>query len=721
MPDLSEHKLALSVDAYCSKTLSWMWLLGTILVLILLFPGINGFPFPSADARYSDLATTHFPNAIFLRQALVEAGQLPLWSPLIYSGYPFFAHPLSGLLYPPGWVALLFPLPMGFNLLVLLHLLWGGWGMAKFLHSLRLSNLVICFGVLAFILMPKLYAHYGAGHLTLVYAVCWLPWLLWSLVAPPRGYPWVSSLFLALTFLADVRWGVYAGISWGVYALFRNWVKLGKPLVITFAKETGKLVVQGITALALAAPLALPLLEFTRLTSRASLQPADFFLYSLPFPRLLSFLFPDFGGFHEWVLYGGVLIFFLVLTSSLVHQRSAEVNFWLAVFFLSLLFALGDSLPGFEWLSALPGIGLLRVPARALFLTQFSMILLACFALHNFHLGLDDRSRRRLFLLIFSLVVLILMLWIGILLIIKKIPANFLWGGGILLSGMGWAFYALKKDTSAWRQRLVYGLLLLCLLDWMMVDRSLFFMKPASQAMTAEKIAQYFSLQAGDFRIYSPSYSLPQQTAAIYGLEFASGVDPLPLQAYAQFMQQASGAPGTGYSVSLPPFASGNPQEDNRDYLPDAELLGLLNVRYILSAFPIDSGFLSEIFVQDGTYVYLNQLARSRAWVDVAGQTASQTASIIQSTPNRLAVQAQGPGRLVISEIIYPGWRAWLDGKPIPIQAYQGLLRSVDLPEGEHLVQFRFLPTSLYLGSIIFFLSVFALAAYTILHHRHSR
>lgn len=588
--------------------------------------------------------------------------------------------------------------------------------MAKFLRALGLSNLAASFGALAFALMPKLFAHFGAGHLTLVYALSWLPWLMWSIAAETRRYAWFSSLFWALTFLADVRWGIYAGLLWGVYYLFRNSNSEQRPANLPVIKWMGNLALQGMAALGLVAPLAWPLVEYTRLTSRTSLEAADFSLYSLPVSRLLSFFFPDFGGFHEWVFYGGALIFLLCLASVIVWKPSAEMLFWLIILGVSTLFALGENLPGFDWLSGLPGIGLLRVPSRALFLTQFSMILLASSALHQFQMKMDKRQTKRLFLLMFSLTILILVFWLGILFLVKKIPINFLWGGAILLAGTAWLLFCMKRkeNLDAWHRHLVFGIVLLCLLDWGVVDRSLFTLKSVSQAMTAENLAQYFSLQVGQFRIYSPSYSLPQQTAARYGLEFASGVDPLPLQSYTQFMEQASGVPGIGYSVSIPPFASGNPQVDNQDYLPQGELLGLLNVGYILSAFPIETEHLDELFIQDGIYVYRNLLNRPRTWIEREGQLTSQRAEVTWFSPNQIVIQAQGPGRLVLAEVAYPGWRAYLDGEPIAIQTYQGLLRSVDLPDGAHRLQFRFVPATLGVGLVIFMVTAIVLTLYTI-------
>jgi hypothetical protein len=405
----------------------------------------------------------------------------------------------------------------------------------------------------------------------------------------------------------------------------------------------------------------------------------------------------------------------LCLATIFIWKHSIQTRFWLLILFLSSLFALGESLPGIAWIAQLPGMSLLRVPARALFLTQFAMLVLASQAIHALGIRSALDYHKRINLLSFGLIVLLLLLWLSVRLITKEIPVNFLWGGSILLAGIVWMLYCQKKarQNTAWTQRMVYGIILICLLDWGIVDRSLFVSRPADQVQVAQAAAEYLSLQTGDFRVYSPSYSLPQQSAVGYNIELASGVDPVQLSPYVEFMQLASGVPSSGYHVTIPPFANGNPQEDNRLYQPRADLLGLLNVRYVLSAFPVDAAGLEQISIQDGTYIYLNQLAYPRAWVEQGGVLTGQQVTIVQFSPNQWIVQAQGPGVLVLSEIVYPGWQAQVDGEPVAIQAYRGLLRSVILPEGVHQVSFALRPASLLLGLIVFLLTAGAIVAHS--------
>ena len=72
-----------------------------------------------------------------------------------------------------------------------------------------------------------------------------------------------------------------------------------------------------------------------------------------------------------------------------------------------------------------------------------------------------------------------------------------------------------------------------------------------------------------------------------------------------------------------------------------------------------------------------------------------------------LNVLADQESPLVISNIYYPGWKAFINGKNVPIYRVNYLLQAVIVPAGESLVEFKFLPRSFYNG---FYISVGSLA-----------
>jgi hypothetical protein len=175
-------------------------------------------------------------------------------------------------------------------------------------------------------------------------------------------------------------------------------------------------------------------------------------------------------------------------------------------------------------------------------------------------------------------------------------------------------------------------------------------------------------------------------------LELADGVDPLQLASYADLMRTATGTRSSGYSVTIPAF----PPESNvetvlRDATPDARWLGRLSVRYVAAEFPIQAEGLVERAHIGSTFVYENQFVLPRASV---GGTAAR---IVVNTPDRIIIEADGPGILTLSQVQYPGWRASVDGRPADISSAD-VLMSVSLDAGHHIVEFVFDPWTVKVG-----------------------
>lgn len=669
---------------------------------MLLVPGLAGFPYPPSPESYSDISITHYPNAIFLRNAIFQEHTIPLWSPTILSGYPFNANPLSGLWYPPGWLGLLLPLPLAFNISIFLHLLLGGIGMVLLLRDENVSAFPALFGGVTFIALPKLFAHYGAGHLTLLYAIAWTPWLLFV----SRKYFFTShssihplwrralsqpALVWALILLADVRWAAFAGLLWWFTMLFHKryeWAKYSNPRFI------GALFIQTLIGVLLAAPLIIPLFEYVNLSTRANMGAQDVFAFSLPPVKVLGLFFPDFGGFYEWVVYCGGLVLLLAAMGFARSHQTAATKCWIGAVFISFILALGSNIPLFDSLAGLPGLNLLRVPSRMIFITGLSLAALAAHQLQWIISGLDTIETRRMRLILAGLMTFVLLLTAGAWIVAGKPPVQFIWGSLFMLAGVLLLilFQEKRLNIKIWQM----GLLAVCLIDLCSVDLSLFTIRPAQMVLAeSEQVARYLSEQPGDFRIYSPTYSLPQQTSALYGLEMASGVDPLQLQRYADFMEATSGVPNPGYSVVLPPMLADG-QFPDETYKPDAKLLGMLNVGYILTDYSLQVDGLDQEAVFDNIFLYKNRYVLPRAWVGSGADNVP--AQVLDRTPNYIRVRAGGPGLLSLSEINYPGWKVWVDDKPAAVVETAGLLRSVRLDSGEHEVEYRYLPVSLLLG-----------------------
>ena len=558
------------------------------LALLLLWPVVlhPTWWIWSPGAGHSDLAVTHWPNAHFTRRALWEEGQFPLWRPTIMSGAPFAANPLAGLYYPPNWLFLFLPwlpLNVGFNLSAIVHLWLAG---ATMYALMRRGFSAGVWGALTAAVVyeasPKLLAHLGAGHVGWTQAWAWLPLVIlgvmragkWASeqvaseqvaseqVASGQVSKWAvgAGAALAMQFCADVRMAAYTLIAAATLVLFlaiRNSpfaIRNSQFAIRTFAIFLG-----------LTACQWLPVMALLPETTRAAMTLNDAAIWSLPVRYLLGLLVADRGGFHEWMTYVGLSTLGLaalgVWLAWRVRGRRWLVGWLVGLALFAAWFSLGKNGGLFTLLYRLiPGLGLLRVPPRIWVLVTFAAAALG-------GLGVDETIRR----------------------------------GG--------------RNERRRAGPLLFGLVAVGLvaIDLLSVDATLIKARSPEQVFAdGRAAAEWLAAQPGHFRIYSPSYSIPQHVAELYGLELADGVDPLQLCAYADYLTRAAGLEPGGYSVTLPPFPEGS---DNvrialQDVSPDAEMLGQLGVRYVAAAFPISAPGLLEQGVMDGVYVYLNQAAQ---------------------------------------------------------------------------------------------------------------
>lgn len=84
-----------------------------------------------------------------------------------------------------------------------------------------------------------------------------------------------------------------------------------------------------------------------------------------------------------------------------------------------------------------------------------------------------------------------------------------------------------------------------------------------------------------------------------------------------------------------------------------------------------------------------------RLWL--ASTSAYGGARIVSWSAARVVVDVTAPtaGVLVLHDIYYPGWRATLDGRAVPVLRADTLFRGVEIPLGKHRVVFEFAPLSL--------------------------
>lgn len=746
---------------------------------VLLNPFLILFP---TFSPFSDVTVIHWPKAQLMAQSWQAGKGLPYWSPLILSGMPLAANQLAMLFYPPAWLFLFLPAEPVFNLLFIFHLLLGGLGIYFLLRErFNLTPTAALLGGLTFALNGKWLAHTAGGHVSIVGAIAWMPWTVLGMhmllqgsekageqkrsfhrfvdpLLPDLGWAILVAVSLAMqivTHTLPVIYSVYLIAAMVIWHILSHSVSrvAGQDLInslpshIThhvsrFLREVAAWLVWLLPIFLLAGFLGavqlLPLLELAQFSNRSlSLSEASAFALS-PLQLLIGLLLPSAQAGHEAIIYAGLIP--LLLAPFGLTRQNRWAWFYGLLFLFAVLFTLGPNNPLHSlFYYVIPGFRWVRTPARIFFVGALALAVLVGFGADRLiQQPWSSSAKKWLTRLTVALAPLALLLGLGL-------AFGFGQTGPVFRSALALAIFVpaalllillrAQRYLPAQLTLTLLGLLLFFDLAWF--DASMLHFVPLDEALSpGRSAAEYLAQQPKYFRVYSPSYSLPLQTAAAAHLSLADGVEPVHLAVYDQFMARAGGYADPSFSVTIPKFGNGPLETSLKEVKPDLKLLGLLNVTYLVSAFPMDWSGLTLETKADKSFIYRNELALPRAWVahetvpaetdwlsqlealpeggniilvEKAGEnnqlsTANRQPSMAEIThysADQIEVETDitEPGWLVLSEIWYPGWQAMVNGALQPVEKVDGLLRGLYLPEaGHYQVNLEYRPWSVVWG-----------------------
>jgi hypothetical protein len=219
----------------------------------------------------TDAARTYFPRRVELSRG-IASGRIPLWSPDVFCGYPFFADPQSRALYPVS--LLLVPLDparaMGYDAAV--HFLIAMLGMYLFLRSAGGTVLGGVTGGLAFGLSSFFFLR--TGHPTFVATASWIPWMFYAYERSRRSVVLGGVLlivFLALGYLAGMtQIFMFAVAALVVYALQDGLEGMLGGDRLNPVKRIALIAVAGLVSALVVAANLIPFIELLRNSGNAS-------------------------------------------------------------------------------------------------------------------------------------------------------------------------------------------------------------------------------------------------------------------------------------------------------------------------------------------------------------------------------------------------------------------------------------------------------------------
>lgn len=367
------------------------WQFGLLLLGLLLaaFPqvllGTHSF-------FYRDFGVLAYPFIEYQRDCFWR-GELPLWNPYSNCGAPFLAQWGTMTLYPGSLLYLLLPLPWSLSLFCFLHLILGGTGIYILARRWVGDGLPAAVAGTAFIFSGTVFSCLLWPNYTV--ALGWMPWVIGLVERSWReGGRWLVAAALAGTMqmlagvpeLGMLTWLLLGGL-WAGACLAKE--TAGSRWTLTW-----RLAVVGLLVAALSAVQLLPFLELLGQSQR----DAAFATGKWPMPawglgNLLVPLFhtrptlhgPHFQPGQEFFssYYPGAAILVLALLGACwARERRAWILGGLVVF--AVLMAWGENSPFYPLARRVfPPLGLARYPVKFLLLAAFALPVLAAWGVRS--------------------------------------------------------------------------------------------------------------------------------------------------------------------------------------------------------------------------------------------------------------------------------------------------------------------------------------------------
>ena len=721
-------------------------LLGCAVAAVLLVPGALAGRVPARG----DLPDFFWPMKGYTAERWLS-GSPPLWNPLSGCGEPWLAKLQTGVLYP-GDAPFLLPWPLGPPLAIALHLAVAASGMAAWLSALGRSRLAALAGAVlfagggAFLSLVPVYTNFTTA--------AWLPWVFLGARRALRGEGVATyALGSAFAFLAgEPALAVGGSLAAAGVAFIARSDEPGVPDA-TGRFAAARLAAGLLLGAALAAVVVLPFVSHLRETGRLSgatkeealarpVGPSDLADLLWPPPASLTRAPGPGRGSYLVTLALGPLPLALA-ASGLVSQGRGRVALAVAAVgaagFLLSLGAAGGVVPVLWETGLVRG---LRFPARWFALTHLALSVLAA-------AGVDVWRRE-------EAVRPVAVLGSGIALLVAMVliplaePARIAGDGlaraavSFLAAAAGYTLLRRLPEAST-----AFLLVLGAPLLWFSSD-ALASAPARDFVKTPAVVAGLPRVDAGRILVAVHDRHLLERWLSANGASFSEDVVRRERDALSGYGNLRAGLATAGTASPIEnarrarllgtALAGGNP----------AAILALANVRYLVTPFPsrIPGAFLTtraggllryELPRSLGR-VFFPREARTAAddqvfeavrraefdpeevaWVaesplplpPVRSRQGFSLARIVREEPERteLALSTSEPGLLVLTRSFDRGWRATLDGAPVPLLRADLAFLGVLVPAGEHRAVLTYEPPLYRAGAVVSGIALAVLAA----------
>lgn len=648
----------------------------------------------------------------------------PLWNPTMYSGYPLLANFQSGFLNVLNIFPLIFGMVKGWGLMMWAQIIGSSLTMFALLKHYKYSTIACLTGAVIYAYggFPIVWMEYA----TVGQAMVWIPLVL--LVIESANFYWMPILFLFIVGAGHFQALLYTAIIAVCYFFFRHKNNL--------RKYFSKFAFAGVLSLGISAIQLLPTIELTAQGIRFGEKYIQAFNFGLaPVQQFITLLAPDFFGnpvtnnywgsfnYENVIYYSGILSLIALVYFSFNWKRMGFEKFFLVMAILALLIGFDTPIGKSIYIFHFPGLST-SVAGRIGLVYALAVSVLAGHFVNEMD-KLDRKALFKSFAFCISLLVIFGFILFGSRYLFMKEQYISQLSSNAIDMFVGMRNMALPVVTlSAFVFLLLFRkysftkwlLLLLTVGELFRFGWKYTTFTSPEFVYPKTSTTEFLKNDKSVFRVERERAEiLPPNTWAAYGLQSASGYDPMAVADYVRsFNRDLNQEKNPGISR----------YSEVSHY--DADALGNYNVKYLLVIkrdkeakipgdlinYKINDKEWSRVFQTPAVAVLLNSKYKERARIlKIDGNDTEGNATITNYENNRVVVTFNNVNgdKLLLADTYYPGWIATINGKQTKIGSDIKPFRTVDIrgiKTGE--VVFEYKPNSFRVGLWISIVSLIA-------------
>ena len=668
----------------------------------------------------------------------------PFWCRYFHSGFPLMAEGQIGGFYPLNILMFfLLPFKIAYNYSVILHFSLAGCFSYAYTRKIgadqwggALAALLFCFGS----------AYAGAFYnIVTLRTLIWFPLVLllfeYFISSKKFYYILIAGVVAGTQFLAGfIQMAAYSFVFYIVYmacSFYFKRISLKKSILAIFTFS--------LLAVVIGFPQLLLTYNLAQQTARTS-SSLGFALWKSFSPAcLFNIIFPKWMGFLGQRLFVGVFSLIFLIYGFLYHRRNYAVRVLIVVGILAFLAALGKYNPLYVALLKVTGFYSFRNPSKFLFFTIFCASIISGVGFSGFFIERDTKhikvAARALCIITAASVALFFAAKVFLIIFKSRIMA--LAQSYILKNIYGKPHHRYSLDAYMGKVKGIYQSALECLsLNDFFVIFSLIMI------LAVFLICIYIFKNPGKVRrlkvLVFCLIFIDLYVYSLYGTGFTNNINfnsAMPKTGNVLSVLRLDNElfrilpfdltdskmpfwtkPNANILVNVDSVAAYTPlaEEPYARHLSDLEVVDsalgvlrpseeslvnkhqeirLLNVKYIVSARPLDYRHIKKIAQDKSLFLYelADYLPRVFFTTGVEGVIASDKRADIKVVEYKngyceVDIDVTKDGFLIFSENYYPGWHVYLDGEESSLIEVKGLVQGVFLKTGRHRVVFEYRP-----------------------------